>query len=272
MPELPEVQTIVRDLAPLVTGRRITQVQVLDPLLVRFPDREEFARRLTGTKITEISRRGKYIVISTDEELTWLIHLRMTGRLTPNLDAGERHLRASFTLEDGQIIYYCDLRRFGDMWAWYPGEDARLGGYALLGPEPLHQDFCPTWFGQVLKQRKAPIKGLLLDQKVVAGLGNIYVDEALFLAGIDPRRTGSSLTEEEQARLCQAVRGVLGNAIEARGTTFRDYRTGLGDSGGFQFSLNVYGRGGQDCRACGGELSRERIAGRTTVWCSRCQS
>jgi len=271
MPELPEVETIVRDLAPHLCGRRIIGVEVWDPLLVRFPGREDFNRRLTGRIIHSLSRRGKYIVAKLDRALTLLIHLRMTGRLLTQLPPGERHKRAAFGLDDGSTLWYCDLRRFGDMWAFWPGEEGNLGGYGELGPEPLSSQFSPPWLVQRLSGRKAPIKSLLLDQRIVAGLGNIYVDEALFGAGISPGRAGGSLDSADIDNLTAAVKLVLERAIQGRGTTFRDYRSGLGTAGEYQHQLQVYGRAGQSCSQCGSLLAKMRVGGRTTVYCAHCQ-
>lgn len=271
MPELPEVETIVRDLAPLLTGARIIRVQVWDPLLVRFPEGEDFNRRLTGGIIRDMTRRGKYIVIGLDHNLTWLVHLRMTGRMLARLGQGERHLRAQFTLDNGLCLSYCDLRRFGDMWAFFPGEEEHLGGFQTLGPEPLSEEFNQDWLLQAFARRKAPVKALLLNQSIVAGLGNIYVDEALFVAGIHPGRQGYSLTEEECGKLAAAVKEVIQKAISSRGTTFRDYRSGLGTAGEYQQLLQVYGRKGEECTHCGTLLDCMRIGGRTSVYCPRCQ-
>ncbi|MTI96219.1 MAG: bifunctional DNA-formamidopyrimidine glycosylase/DNA-(apurinic or apyrimidinic site) lyase [Firmicutes bacterium] len=272
MPELPEVQTVVADLEPHLIGRRVESVTVDDPLLVRFPQQAEFCRRLEGKEILTVTRRGKYIVIGLEQQLTWMIHLRMTGRLLLNLAKEEKYLRAWFRLDDGTTVWYCDLRRFGDMWAWYPGEETQLGGFIDLGPEPLADDFCSTWLLGRAANRRAPVKTLLLDQRVVAGLGNIYVDEALFLAGIDPRRPASSISAAEAETLCLTIREVLSGAISARGTTFRDYRSGRGTSGEYQQKLNVYGRSGEPCRECGARLASVRIGGRSSVYCPRCQT
>lgn len=271
MPELPEVQTIVSDLAPLLTGARILRVQVWDSLLVRFPEGEDFNRRLTGSIIRAMTRRGKYIVIGLDQDLTWLVHLRMTGRMLARLEQGERHLRAQFTLDNGICLSYCDLRRFGDMWAFFPGEEEHLGGFQTLGPEPLSEAFNRDWLMTTFAGRKAAVKALLLNQCIVAGLGNIYVDEALFMAGIHPARPGCSLTPEECGTLVEAVKTIIQRAIFGRGTTFRDYRSGLGTAGEYQQLLQVYGRKGEPCANCGGMLESNRIGGRTTVYCPRCQ-
>jgi len=272
MPKLPEVETIVQDLAPDLTGRQIIGVQVWDSLLVRHPGGEDFNRRLTGRIIQSLGRRGKYIVAQLDGGLTWLVHLRMTGRLLLQLPPAERHQRACFTLDGGMKLWYCDLRRFGDMWAVWPGEEEHLGGFTHLGPEPLSPDFNAQWLGDVLTKRKAAIKALLLDQRIVAGLGNIYVDEALFRAGIYPGLAGGRLTQHQCSCLVAAVKEVIGQAITGRGTTFRDYRSGRGTAGEYQYQLKVYGRAGQACLACGADLVRERIGGRTTIYCPHCQS
>ncbi len=271
MPELPEVETIVGDLAPLLTGARIIRVQVWDPRLVRFPGAEDFNRRLTGRIIRTMTRRGKYVVVELDQGLTWLVHLRMTGRLLTRLEPGERHQRAQFTLDNGVNLSYCDLRRFGDMWAFWPGEEEHLGGFQTLGPEPLGEEYNPDWLLAAFAGRKAAVKALLLNQSIVAGLGNIYADEALFLAGIHPARSGCSLTAEECGTLAAAVKTVIAGAISSRGTTFRDYRSGLGTVGNYQQRLQVYGRAGEPCFSCGETLERMRIGGRTSVFCPRCQ-
>ena len=200
-----------------------------------------------------------------------MVHLRMTGRLLMDLPPGEKHQRAQFKLDDGSSLWYCDLRRFGDMWAFWQDEESSLGGYRNLGPEPLAADFDPAWLLSKISARKAPIKGLLLDQTIVAGLGNIYVDEALFLAGIFPGRPGGSLTPEECQSLTASIKEVIHQAIIGRGTTFRDYRSGLGTAGLYQQQLKVYGRSGQPCSICGDALARIRSGGRTTVYCPNCQ-
>lgn len=272
MPELPEVETIVRDLHPALTGQRIIGVQIWDRRLPRFPSEEDFRRRLLGRNIKNLQRRGKYIVAELDGGLTWLTHLRMTGRLLLALPEGERHQRAAFALDGGGDLWYCDLRRFGGMWVFWPGEEENLGGYGHLGPEPLSSEFSPAGLRAALAGRKAPIKALLLNQSIIAGLGNIYADEALFAAGIAPARPGGSLDPSECAVLVAAVREVLTEAIGSRGTTFRDYRSGLGTTGQYQGHLRVYGRAGQLCTACGAVLERQRWGGRTTVFCPNCQT
>lgn len=271
MPELPEVETIVTDLRPRLQGRKVLRAEVSDPLLVRFPPKGQFEARLPGRAIEAISRRGKYIVIGLEGRLTWLIHLRMTGRLLLALPPGEAHARARFDLAGGSVLWYCDLRRFGDMWAWFPGEDANLGGFLHLGPEPLSSDFSARWLCSVAATRRTAVKNLLLDQRVVAGLGNIYADEALFAAGIHPGTPSNSLSLRQYKALCQAVKDVLQAAIQGRGTTFKDYRNGLGAAGGYQHSLQVYGRRGQLCLCCKTPLAGCKIGGRSTVYCPHCQ-
>lgn len=271
MPELPEVETIVNDLRPRLLGRRVETARVLDQLLIRFPRPREFTSRLVGRTIHSLSRRGKYIVIGMDCHLTWLVHLRMTGRMLLALSPGERYVRARFKFDDGTVLWYCDLRRFGDMWAWHPGEDACLGGYLLLGPEPLDSGFSPRSLQDAAAKRRTAVKNLLLDQRVVAGLGNIYADEALFAAGIHPNTPAYALTRRQCEKLCRGVQEVLLAAIEGRGTTFRDYRSGRGDAGRYQHSLRVYGRRGQPCVRCGTLLEGRKIGGRSTVFCPVCQ-
>ncbi len=270
MPELPEVETIVRELQPRLQGREVVQATVWDELLVRFPGISEFQKRLLR-RIDSVSRRGKYIVINMENRLTWLIHLRMTGKLLVQQPDDTRHLRAKFCLDDGSGLWYVDMRRFGDMWGFYPGEDACLGGFASLGPEPLESGFSAQWLQQQGVRRNIAIKSLLLDQKVVAGLGNIYADEALFVAGINPGMQASSLSQDQYVALTGAIKDVITAAVEARGTTFRDYRTADGQSGSYQQRLLVYARKGQDCCRCGAALAGLRLGGRSTVFCPHCQ-
>ena len=270
MPELPEVETIVRELQPRLQGRTIVQACVWDELLVRFPSTVEFQKRLLR-RIESVGRRGKYIVMNLEGQLTWLIHLRMTGQLLVRQPEDTPHLRARFDMDDGSWLWYLDVRRFGDMWAFLPGEDARLGGFVALGPEPLGPEFSGQWLYQRGRCRRIPLKCLLLDQKVVAGLGNIYADEALFVAGINPCLPASALAPEHYEALAQAIKGVIAAAVKSRGTTFRDYRTADGKSGDYQQRLSVYGRKGQHCRRCGDLLTGTTLAGRSTVFCPRCQ-
>ena len=265
MPELPEVETIVRQLRRRIVGGTIASVRVLWPRAVE-GSAGEFCRRLQGMVIARVSRRGKYIGVEGEDGMFFTIHLRMTGKLVGELPGAERkHLRAQFSLADGTALHFVDARKFGRLRLW-PCRGRACPG---LGPEPLRS----TTVRRVLKQLKTnrPIKSALLDQTILAGIGNIYADEALFAARIAPLRFLSSLSDEEIQRLSWSVPRVLRAAIGRKGTTLRNYRTVAGDSGENQEHLFVYGRAGLPCLECGTTIERTRIAGRSAHFCPRCQ-
>ena len=201
MPELPEVETIRRDLLPIVVGRTITEAWVSPnaPRLVQLLPPEEFCRQIAGRRIDGIERRGKYLLFRLDGGLLWGVHLRMTGRLLHDANACPEtpYLRASFWLDDGSSLCFVDLRKFGTMWL----VDDETLVIARLGPEPLGEEFTPAYLHSILKRRSAPVKGVLLDQRAIAGIGNIYADEALFRAGINPRRAANTISRPRTARL-----------------------------------------------------------------------
>ena len=271
MPELPEVETIRRDLLPSVQGRRITAAWVSEqaPRLVQLFPPEEFCRQLQGRLIKDISRRGKYLVFNLDAGLMWVVHLRMTGRLQHHDDGcpDTPYLRASFGLDDGTRLCFIDLRKFGMMWLV---DDWALV-HSRLGPEPLEAEFELAAFQSLLKRRSAPIKSVLLDQTVLAGVGNIYADEALFAAGIRPTRAANGISKVAAAHLHAAIRDVLRTALGDRGSSFRDYVDGRGREGGHQLNVKVFRRTGQPCYVCGTEVRRVKVAGRSTHFCPRCQ-
>lgn len=282
MPELPEVETIRRDLAPSVIGRTITSAWVSEnaPRLVQLLPREEFAKLLPGRKIEGVSRRGKYLIFnldggpSTDADaslrtgMMWVVHLRMTGRLQHS-DAcpDDPYLRAKFALDDGTWLCFNDVRKFGMMWLV---DDWSLV-HPNIGPEPLEAEFEIAGFRSLLKRRGAPIKAVLLDQKAIAGIGNIYADESLFLAGIDPRKPANKVTKPRADRLHAAIIDVLNEALGDRGSSFRDYVDGRGNEGRHQLKVKVYGRGDQPCHTCGTPIRRTVVAGRGTHYCPKCQ-
>ncbi len=269
MPELPEVETIRRELAPLLMGRRILHVVIRWPRLVDRPAADEFCRRLEGRTFHAVRRRGKYLIFDLDSGEHWIVHLRMTGQLhVREADVGpDQHTHALLTLDDGRVVHYRDQRKFGRFYL-VEDEDQVVGG---LGPEPLAETWQPEDLAAALRGRRATIKALLLDQRVVAGLGNIYADEALFVAGIHPARAGGSLSEEEIRRLHDAIRRVLEEAIRARGSTLSTYVPPSGQRGQYQQQRRVYHRTGEPCPVCGAPVRQIRIVGRSTHFCPKCQ-
>ncbi|ABZ84319.1 formamidopyrimidine-dna glycosylase [Heliomicrobium modesticaldum Ice1] len=276
MPELPEVETVRRSLAGRITGLTIEKVELRLPKIAFALPGTLFTDALRGRRIIELGRRGKYLLLHLDGDETLVIHLRMTGRLI-HLRPEEReepeaaHTHAVFFLDDGSLLRYTDVRQFGTLTLMTREAALRQPGKGRLGPEPLGQDFSFVDFRNALVKRKTKLKPLLLDQSFLAGLGNIYADEALARARLHPDRTADSLDDEESRRLYDCIRTVLQEGIDAKGTSFRDYVDGEGRKGEFQEKLWVYGRGGNPCRRCGGEILREKRAGRSTHFCPRCQ-
>ena len=271
MPELPEVETIRRDLLPAVRGRTITSSWISEnaPRLVQLIAPAEFERLLPGHRIEGVSRRGKYLIFNLDRGMLWVVHLRMTGRLRHSdteCDA-DPYLRAKFSLDDGTWLCFNDVRKFGMMWLV---DDWALV-HSNLGPEPLDEKFETAAFASLLKRRATPIKSLLLDQTVLAGIGNIYADEALFAAGIDPRKPANKATKPKAARLHDAIIAVLHEALGDRGSSFRDYVDGRGNEGRHQLKVKVYQRTDQPCYTCGTAIRRVVVGGRSTHFCPKCQ-
>ncbi|HEX6988177.1 MAG TPA: Fpg/Nei family DNA glycosylase [Bacillota bacterium] len=324
MPELPEVETVRRTLAAALTGAVIRRVSVRARDVIGRPDPETFAVELAGATFAAWGRRGKYLLLRLEPgPQVLVVHLRMTGRLllADRTEPEPPHTHVVFDLEDGRVLRFADVRRFGRLYLFAGGElpariaeaagvvDAVTGtvadapptgarpadapradappadaqptdpsppagappGLFTLGPEPLSRGFSGRWLAGRCLGRRAPIKAVLLDQRVVAGLGNIYVDEALFRAGIHPARAAGDLRPEDFRRLVRAVRAVLRLAVKRRGTTLSDYVDGRGRPGQMRAHLAVYGRAGEPCRRCGGPVSRTRVAGRGTHFCPRCQ-
>ncbi len=271
MPELPEVETIRLDLRHLVLGRTITEAWVSPdaPRLVQLLPPDEFCQGLTGQRIEELTRRGKYLLIHLASGLAWVVHLRMTGSLQHSGSgcAADPHLRARFRLEDGSELCYVDVRKLGTMWLV---EDESLV-VGRLGPEPLGEGFDPQELRRVLQRRSAPVKAVLLDQQAIAGIGNIYADEALFAARIRPKRAASSLSKKEAERLHAAVRQVLLEAMGNRGSSFRDYVDAAGRQGAHQLHVKVFRRTGDLCYVCSTPIRRIKVGGRSTHFCPRCQ-
>lgn len=271
MPELPEVETIVSGLAPYLNGHQLVQVELWEPHCIGEPSAAEFCRRLIGQRIVELARRGKHIIFRLASGESLLIHLAMTGQLIlrPADHPPDPFLRASFNLDSGQQLRFADGRGFGVLRLV---DEERLGTLlGRLGPEPLSAQFTVASLATALKDRAAKIKPLLLDQSFVAGLGNIYADEVLFCAKINPQRRARTLVPGEVQRLYYAIREVLSASIRNRGTTFDTYRDGFGRPGSHQAYLRVYQRAGAPCYDCGVPLRRLRLGGRGTYFCPRCQ-
>jgi formamidopyrimidine-DNA glycosylase len=273
MPELPEVESVRRRLEPGLTGRSFAQVEIADPRLTRPFDPAEVARELVGERVQALERRGKYLIVRFASQRALLVHLRMTGslRLGP---AGslpdDPYRRALVRLDDGSDLAYRDVRRFGTWLLLEPGE---LVPYLAgrVGPEPLDPGFGARGLGLALAGRKAPLKAALLDQKTLAGVGNIYADEALWRARLHPLRPAGSLERVELRALSRAIRTVLERAIARQGSTLRDYALPDGGRGGMQHEFAVYGREGEPCGRCGTPIEKIRIAGRGTWYCPGCQ-
>ncbi|MGI9116761.1 MAG: bifunctional DNA-formamidopyrimidine glycosylase/DNA-(apurinic or apyrimidinic site) lyase [Gaiellales bacterium] len=270
MPELPEVETVRRRLQPHLEGRRIRRVEVRDARLVGREDPRRVEQRLTGRSIAALDRRGKYLLLRLDDGETLISHLRMTGNWL--IPAGDEppHVRAVIELDDGAVAMYADARRFG---TWDLLSDAAAEAYlaARLGPEPIDAAFDGAVLRAAFKGRQAPVKALLLDQRLVAGIGNIYADEALNAACIHPDRPAGRLTRPQCDRLAEAVRQALEEGIRAQGSSIRDFRSPDGGYGSMQERFRVYGRDGEPCVACGAEIVKTRCAGRGTHVCPVCQ-
>ncbi|MCL5777679.1 bifunctional DNA-formamidopyrimidine glycosylase/DNA-(apurinic or apyrimidinic site) lyase [Limibaculum sp. FT325] len=282
MPELPEVETVRRGLEPVLAGHVLARVEQRRADL-RWPLPERFAERLTGRRVGALGRRSKFILASLDGDETWLIHLGMTGRvLIEGRMMGEFHHATPapgphdhviLTTGDGVRIVYNDARRFGAMDLWPTESLSAHPWLARLGPEPLGNDFSAPVLAARLAGRMTPIKAALLDQRTVAGLGNIYVSEALHRAGIHPARMAGAISAARIERLVAEIRATLSEAIAAGGSSLRDYRQADGELGYFQHAFLVYDRDGEPCRrqGCAGTIRRIVQAGRSTFYCAKCQ-
>lgn len=281
MPELPEVETVRRGLQPHLEGAKLTRVVQNRPDL-RFPLPDDFVHRLTGATIKRLTRRAKYLVAELDTGETLVAHLGMTGRFLVgekkpgqfHYEAGDdpKHTHLVFETDRGGRIGFNDARRFGYMDLIRTDKLSEHPYFKGLGPEPLGDDLDVKALGAALKGKKQNIKVTLLDQRIIAGLGNIYVSEALFRAHIHPERAAGSLKTAELKRLVEAVKVVLADAVEAGGSTLRNFRGADGELGYFQHSFRVYGREGEPCPPpCKGEVRRIVQAGRSTFFCPSCQ-
>ena len=282
MPELPEVETVRRGLEPVLEGRVLAEVRQYRPDL-RWPLPERFAERLEGRRVLRLGRRSKWLLLDLDADETWMVHLGMSGRMLIDGTgaAGMHHERATpgkhdhviVTTDRGVVVTYNDTRRFGAMDLW-PTSD--LHGHPHLkglGPEPMGNAFHGDALAATLEGRQSPVKAALLDQRTVAGLGNIYVCEALWRSGIHPTRIAASVSRPRVEKLAGEIVGTLGDAIAAGGSSLRDYRQADGELGYFQHAFRVYDREGEPCatEACPGTIRRIVQSGRSTFYCPRCQ-
>lgn len=271
MPELPEVETIVSELAPRVAGKTADRVDVIVPTTIAHAGPEQFESQLVGERIERIWRRGKHIVMDLSSGNKLVVHLRMTGRLLlrEKGDAADKYVRVVIGLDSGQELRLADARRFARMSIVDPEHFERLS--AALGPEPLGEEFTPETLEGIVNRRGGRIKAVLLDQRNLVGLGNIYVDEALFEAGIHPAAPTASLSRDDIKRLFLAVRRVLSAGVADRGTTFDSYLDAFGKPGGHQHKLQVYRRAGKPCPRCSAAIDRIVVGGRGTHFCPKCQ-
>jgi formamidopyrimidine-DNA glycosylase len=278
VPELPEVETVRAQLEPKLVGRRLERVEILDSRLTRPDDPARVAAELEGERVSALGRRGKYLIVRFESGRVLLIHLRMTGQLllvNGRADetaeaADDAHRRAVVRLDDGSDVIYRDVRRFG---TWQLVEDGELGPYlaARVGHEPLVRRFTSIRLAETLAGRRAPIKAVLLDQRRLAGVGNIYADEALWRAQIHPLRPAGELNADEIAALHRGIRAALRAGISRQGATLRNYRAPDGARGAMQEEFRVYGRTGEPCERCGTPIEKIRAAGRGTWYCPNCQ-
>ena len=273
MPELPEVETIRKTLEHLTIGKQIEDVTVFWPKIIKKPvEHEQFIDALKGQTIEAVGRRGKFLIFYMTD-LALVSHLRMEGKygLFPTDEEMDKHTHVLFTFTDGTQLRYKDVRKFGTMHLFLKGEELSSLPLSQLGPEPLSDDFTTEYMMQSLSKTSRNIKAVLLDQTLVVGVGNIYVDESLFRAKIHPQRIASSLTGKEIERIVTEVKATLAEAIEQGGSTIRTYINSQGQIGMFQQQLLVYGRNGEPCKECGNEIEKLKVAGRGTHICPSCQ-
>lgn len=273
MPELPEVETVRKTLEVLAKGKEIKAVSVFWPKMVKVPSEvEQFSDALKGQRIEELGRRGKFLILYT-QNFALVSHLRMEGKygLYDTGEAVDKHTHVIFHFTDGTELRYKDVRKFGTFHLYEKGKEFETQPLADLGPEPFSEQFSVQWLSDRLKKTTRKIKPALLDQKILVGLGNIYVDEALFRAKIHPERIASSLTDAEEAVLYHEIVSTLSEAVEKGGSTIRSYVNSQGQIGSYQLELNVYGRKHEPCKVCGIPLEKSVVGGRGTHFCPACQ-
>jgi formamidopyrimidine-DNA glycosylase len=267
VPELPEVETIKNELLPYVIGRKITGVMLFWERIVRTPSADEFTEEIIGQTITGLTRRGKYLFFHLNSGRLLVMHMKMTGSLIID-PADDRFSRAIFYLDNGTAMHFWDPRKFGVM--WLADDDSAV--LAKLGPEPLDNRFTPGVLAEILKKHTAPVKPVLLDQAIIAGIGNMYSDEALFDAGIHPMRPASSLSGDEVKRLHASIVRVLNKALKSKGASVRNYIRPDGNPGTAHDEFNVAHGMGKHCPRCGTAIQRIVVRGRGTYLCPKCQT
>lgn len=272
MPELPEVETVRRGLTKLVEGSTIKSVDVLYPKMVNLPPKD-FENALKGKKIDRIDRRGKYLLIRLSDHLTIVSHLRMEGKYDVEPDGAplDKHTHVVFHLTDGRELRYNDTRKFGRMNLVDTGTEMSVAGLKTIGPEPTEQALTLDYMTAIFKKSRKVIKPFLLDQSNIAGLGNIYADEVLWLSKINPKQPVNSLKPAQIKRLRKNIITEIQMAIDGHGTTVHSYSTAYGEAGNFQNHLNVYGRQGEPCPRCGTKIVKIKLAQRGTHYCPKCQ-
>ncbi len=273
MPELPEVETVRRRLAPALEGRRFEHVEITDARLTRPHDPFEVARELAGERVTKLDRRGKYLIVRFESGRVLLVHLRMTGSLrhaTVGKLPDDPHQRAVVKLDDGSDVAYRDVRRFG---TWLLLEPSDVDTYldSRVGREPLEDAWKAKHLAEKLENRRAPVKAAILDQRTVAGVGNIYADEALWRAQVHPLTPANELTPDQVKAVHKGIRASLQAGVRRQGSTLRDYKLPDGSSGRAQDAFKVYGRAGHPCERCGTPIDKIRAGGRGTWYCPSCQ-
>ena len=273
MPEMPEVEIIRRSLDEYLRGQTIVRTEILLSRQIKWPDKDEFCALAIEQRISGVERVGKYLIIKLENGAELVFHLRMTGRLLyvpAGADTGG-HVRLIFHLAGGASLVYGDTRTLGVIYGLRPGERWRISALNEMGAEPLSEGFTPEYLREITAKRRMKIKPLLLNQKLIGGIGNIYADEALFLAKINPERSAMTLSDEEIKRLFQAVNQVISDGITDGGTTFRDYKNADGEKGSHQEKLAVYNRAGEPCPLCGTPIEKKTVGGRGSHFCPKCQ-
>ncbi|MEH7482962.1 DNA-formamidopyrimidine glycosylase [Neobacillus drentensis] len=273
MPELPEVETVRKTLKKLVVNKTIKDISVFWPKIIKSPlEVEQFVDALVGETIVDVGRRGKFLIIYTDH-FALVSHLRMEGKygLYPKEEPFDKHTHVLFHFTDGTELRYRDVRKFGTMHLYKKGDEFLTEPLIGLGPEPFSEEFTVEYLTKKVEKTNRKIKTALLDQKLFVGLGNIYVDEALFRAGIHPERIANTLNKDELAVLHREIVATLGEAVKKGGSTIRSYVNSQGEIGMFQLELYAYGRKGEECKRCGTPLEKTTVGGRGTHYCPQCQ-
>lgn len=277
MPELPEVEIVVQGLNQMILGEKIKTVEVRWPRIIESPTVEDFKNQLEGQVFEEVKRRGKFILFYLTDDVL-ISHLRMEGKyqvVDPKNEVEDpfdsKHTHVIFHLESGEELRYLDVRKFGRMSLVPKGQEFKHKSLAKLGPEPVAEEFKLDAMQEFLTRRTKAIKGVLLDQHIVVGIGNIYADEILYEAKIHPSRPANSLTAAEEELLYKAIISILAKAVKKGGTTIRSYENAFGENGNYQDYLKVYGKTGEDCPRCGTPIEKIKIAGRGTHFCPTCQ-